>query len=353
MPKAFDIDLNIQMLTDPSTFLGALALGLAFLLLAWFASWLLGLIMRRWEPTLKKIFFGIDETIWRFLVRIKSLFVFLIALFIFASVVPSLRAFLGTLVAGAGITAIFIGFAAKSTLANLVSGVALAIYRPIHIGDIVTIENEYGTIEDITLRHTILLTWDKKRLVIPNEKLDNLTIINYSMTDRRIRQPINLGVSYDTDIDLARHLILDEARKCPHRIPDRDAPDPPLVRVVDWEDFSITLRLYLWCPSMDQAWYARFWIMEHVKKRFDREGVEIPFPYRTLVFKKDLAEARKAPPEILEAEGAKLPGQASNLDQKQSLAEPGGGPGSKHHSRKLSHLLDRLRHKNKADPKDK
>jgi small-conductance mechanosensitive channel len=214
----------------------------------------------------------------------------LAAALFYASLVPGLRALVGTMMAGAGITALIVGFAAKSTLANLISGISLAIYRPLRIGDRVDIDGEYCTVEDITLRHTIVRTWEHKRLIIPNEKLDSMTITNYSIVDPRILCRVEMGVSYDTNIDLARRLILEEAKECPHR--ERDAEDP-WVRVISHGDFSIGIRLYIWTPDMDSSWQTRFWVLEHVKKRFDKEGVEIPFPYRTLVYKKDLPPAQK------------------------------------------------------------
>ncbi len=285
------LGFKLDDFVDPSTLIGAAVAGLVVFGLAFLFSWLIGRLLARWEEPFRRMFRQTDATMWRFIMHLKSLLVLMIALAVFASLVPSLRTFMGTLVAGAGITAVIFGFAAKSTFANIISGVALAVYRPIRIGDTVTIENEYGTIEDITLRHTVLLTWEKKRIVIPNEKLDNMSITNYSLTERLMLLKIEFGVSYDTDIDLARQLILEEASRCPHRMPDALAPAPPWVRVVAWEDFSITLRAYFYTKDMDDYWSARFWMLEQIKKRFDREGVEIPFPYRTLVFKKDLPPA--------------------------------------------------------------
>jgi small-conductance mechanosensitive channel len=228
----------------------------------------------------------IDETVIHYSIRIKNLLVVLLALFIYVSLVPDLRALFGTMVAGAGITALIIGFAAKSTMANLISGLSLAIYRPVRIGDTVTIENEYGTVEEITLRHTIVITWENKRLIIPNSKLDEMTLVNYSIIDPRMMCRVELGVSYDTDIDLARRLILDEVGKCPFI--DKDAADEPAVRVISHGDFSIGLRVYVWVKTVKEMWSTRFWLLENIKKRFDKEGVEIPFPYRTIVYKKDL-----------------------------------------------------------------
>jgi len=282
-----------QDLLNPRTGFGVLALALFLALVAWIASkvttkfvqrpnWVMGTLKRR-----------VDATVILYTIRIKNLLIWIAAAIIYAGLVPGLRALMGTLVAGAGITAIIIGFAAKTTLGNLISGLTLAVYRPIHIGDKVMLEGEYSTVEDITLRHTILRTWQNKRLLIPNAKLDEMVITNYSIIDPRIRSTVDMGISYDTDIDLARRVILEEAMRCPYR---NASEEDPVVRVTGHNDFSIGLRVYIWVKDMDDAWMTRFWIYEQVKKRFDREGIEIPFPYRTLVYKKDLPPAPRETP---------------------------------------------------------
>jgi len=270
--------------------MGALALALVVFAFAWLASIITSRLLRRPIWTVGKLKRKIDQTVIRYITRIKNLVIFLVALLVYASLVPGLRALVGTMVAGAGITALVLGFAAKSTLANLISGLSLAIYRPFHIGDIVTLENEYGTVEDITLRHTIVRTWEYKRLIIPNEKIDSMTLINYSIIDPTMLCIAEFGVSYDTDIDFARRLMLEEANKCPHR---NEQADEPWMRVIGHADFAIKLRLYVWVSNVNDLWLARFWLLENIKKRFDREGIEIPFPYRTVVFKKDLPPARR------------------------------------------------------------
>ncbi|RJX35194.1 MAG: mechanosensitive ion channel family protein [Desulfarculus sp.] len=283
-------DISLQQFVDPNSYLGATVLAMAMLLCAWIASALLTRIIRRSSWVMGRLGHQVDETMLRQVMRLKGVLVYFCALVVYASLVPGLRALMGTLMASAGILALVVGISARSTLANLVSGVALAIYRPFRIGDRVQLDNEYGTVEDITLRHTIVRTWEHKRLVIPNEKIDNMTIVNYSIVDPRMLCRVELGVSYDTDLDLARRLILEEAQRCPYRLA---SADPPWVRVAEFKDSAVGLRLGLWTRDQDEAWQARFWMLEQVKKRFDREGVEIPFPYRTLVYKKDLPPARE------------------------------------------------------------
>jgi len=286
------MDLNhwnwLEKLWDPSTGLGALGLAVLLTMAAVISSSMLTRIMTRPKWVTGKLARKVDETVVRYFVRVKTLLIFLTAGLIYASLIPSLRALMGTMIAGAGITAIVVGFAAKSTLANLISGLTLAIYRPIRIGDKVTVDGEYGAVEDITMRHTVVRTWENLMLIIPNEKLDNMSITNYNIIDPTILCRLEIGVSYDTDLDLAKRLLIEEAMRCPHR--DEAAPEP-WVRVVDHSDFSIEMRIYMWVKDVDVYWLGKFWLLEHIKKRFDREGVEIPFPYRTVVYKKDLPPA--------------------------------------------------------------
>jgi small-conductance mechanosensitive channel len=279
--------LASQPLLDPETLLGAAVLAVLVFLACALASRLLGRIMQRSSGLMARLAHGqVDETMLRYAQRIKTMAIYLAGGVLFASLVPGLRLLLGTVVASAGITAVVMGFAAKSALANLISGLSLAFYRPIRIGDKVSIEGEYGTIEDITLRHTIVRTWEAKRLIIPNEKIDQMSLVNYSAVDSKALLSLNLGIGYDTDIDLARRLILEEVAKCPAIIPPEQAPSPPSVPVIDWGDSAIKIKVNVWVTDMEAYYAAKAYLLESIKKRFDQEGVEIPFPHRTIVYKK-------------------------------------------------------------------
>lgn len=280
----------LEKLFNPGTRVGAVGLALLVMIIGWITGAVTTRLIREAEWVMGRLKRTVDRTIINYVVRFKNLLICLLGLLIYASLVPGLRALMGAMVAGAGITAIVVGFAAKSTLANFISGLSLAVYRPFRIGDKITIEGEYGTVEDITLRHTIVRTWENKMLIVPNEKIDSMSVINHSIIDSSILLWVEIGVSYDTDIDLVRRLMLEEADRCPHRLRDTEEP---WVRVIALGDFSIVLRIYVWVPDISESWAARFWLLENIKKRFDREDVEIPFPYRTIVYKKDLPPARK------------------------------------------------------------
>lgn len=281
---------SIQRYLDLNTGFGAIVFAVLVIILAIVTCMVTSKLIYRTNWVIGKFKRKVDETVLRYVVRIKNFLICVIFVIFYASLIPSLRALMSTMLAGAGITAIIVGFAARSTLANLISGLAMAVYRPLRIGDKLHLDGEKCTVEDITLRHTIVRTWQHKRLIIPNSKLDEMTLTNYSIIDPKIKCTVELGVSYDTDIDLARRLILETAAQCPQLLKEEEAP---WVKVISHGDFSIGFRLYLWVKDIDDDYLARFWLLEHIKKRFDKEGVEIPFPYRTLVYKKDLPPAKK------------------------------------------------------------
>lgn len=270
---------------------GMILLAFLMLIILFLSCYITTKLIYRTNLVIGKFKRQIDEAVVRYIIRIKNLIIFIVLALFYASLVPSLRTLMSAMLAGAGITALVVGFAAKSTLSNIIAGLAMAIYRPIRIGDQLHLENEFCVVEDITLRHTIVRTWQDKRLIIPNSKLDEMTITNYSIIDPKIKCTIEMGVSYDTDIDLARKIILEVAGKCPQR---KKGEEEPWMKVISHGDFSIGVRLYLWVKDIADAYDAKFWILEHVKKSFDKVGIEIPFPYRTLVYKKDLPPALKA-----------------------------------------------------------
>lgn len=239
----------------------------------------------------------VDPTGYRLLRHLIVALVYIVGLIIVISSVPQLRTLSVALFAGAGFAGIIIGLAAQSTLSNIISGISLAVFQPFRVGDIVTIHDEYGTISDLTLRHTVVATWDNRRLIIPNSIISEEAVINWSIEDPTVIWPVDIGISYDSDIDLARSIMLDEARKHANVMeyydvrlvhPEVLKGSEVKVMVTELGDFAVNLRLLVWVRSRSLAYGTGCELMESIKKRFDAEGVEIPFPYRTVVYKKDL-----------------------------------------------------------------
>lgn len=238
----------------------------------------------------------IDRTQFLVLRRLVVLAVYVFGIIISGSMIPGLSTLGVSLLASAGIIAVIVGFAAQQTFSNIIAGVFIAIFEPFRVGDKISIKDEYGTVEDITLRHTVVRTWEEKRIIIPNSKMGEEFIINYSIKDPKMLGVLNIGISYDSDIDKARKIMTEEALKHPDLKKDVRGKDNAFlskeelvkVRLTELTDFAQNMRLYFWAPDKTTAIGMKFDLIEAIKKRFDKEGVEIPFPYRTIVYKKDL-----------------------------------------------------------------
>ncbi|MBD81363.1 MAG: mechanosensitive ion channel protein MscS [Crocinitomicaceae bacterium] len=209
--------------------------------------------------------------------------------------IPSLRSLGATLFAGAGIAAAILAFASQQAMSNVINGIFLVIFKPFRVGDVIKIGTDhFGIVEDITLRHTIIKSFENRRIIMPNAVIGNETIINSNIKDEKICRFIEFGISYDSNYDLAKSIIQEEAIKHPDFIDNRNEEQikngdhPLVVRMISHGDFSIGLRAYFWVEGPIKAMYAHFDLLESVKKRFDAEGIEIPFPYRTIVYKNDL-----------------------------------------------------------------
>ncbi|MGD9778224.1 mechanosensitive ion channel family protein [Methanomethylovorans sp.] len=242
---------------------------------------------------------NIDQTSYKLLRHISVAVVYLIGLVIVISSIPFLEKVSLALLAGAGFAGIVVGLAAQSTLGNIIAGISLAVFRPFRVGDRVNVMNEYGKITDITLRHTVLRTWDNRRVIIPNSIIGDEAIINWSIEDPTVNWPVDVGISYDSDIDLARKIMIEEARGHVNVMThvelvkyDTTIQKDEVIQVLVTElgDHAVNMRLLFWCADRKLCYTTGCEIRESIKKRFDAEGVEIPFPYRTIVYKKEMGQ---------------------------------------------------------------
>lgn len=165
-----------------------------------------------------------------------------------------------------------IGLSLQGSLANFAGGFLILILKPFKSGDFIEGAGYTGTVEEIQIFYTRILTPDNKVITIPNSQLSNDSIINYNAKPTR-RLDFNLTVGYSEDIDKVKRTILsvvakrDEILKFPE----------PFVRLGKWNDSSIDFTVRLWLKTEDY-WKLNFDLMEEFKKEFDLENIEIPFP---------------------------------------------------------------------------
>jgi small-conductance mechanosensitive channel len=232
-----------------------------------------------------------DETSHAMTRRLIVAAIYSIGILMTILLIPSLNRIAIAMLAGAGVATLAIGFAAQDSLSNIISGIFLAIFKPMRIGDYVDFKGEYGHIEDITLRHTIICTWDERRVIVPNKIMGSDSIVNWSINNPEIIWPVNFGIGYSSDIDKARSIIIEEAKRHPHVLKGKEIS----VRLTELGDFAVNLRLTFYVPSRGVSYETGCEIREAVKKRFDAEGIEIPYPYRNLVFMRQPDEASSCP----------------------------------------------------------
>ena len=206
--------------------------------------------------------------------------------------VPSLRAVANSLLAGAGILAVAVGFASQHALSNIISGVFIVIFKPFSVNDRLRFQNGLqGVVEDITLRHVVIRDFENRRILIPNSVISEEIIINADFGDDSICKFLEIDISYDSNIDRARAIMQEEALRHPLQIDGRSAEQIEagrpeiLVRVIALGEYYVRLRAYIWARNNAEAFELGCDLMESIKKRFDLEGIEIPFPYRTIVQK--------------------------------------------------------------------
>jgi small-conductance mechanosensitive channel len=224
----------------------------------------------------------IDDIVFDLLNKFSGILIFAIA---FLLALDLLGINVMPFVAGAGVAGIAIGFAAKDTLSNLIAGVLLIVDRPFEIGDRIEVwaspknTATWGDVIDIGLRATKIRTTDNIVIIIPNNEIMMRDIINYTALSEDIRVRIPIGVSYDTDVEKAKAVILDVAKTAEWVLSD----PPPRVVVRQFGESSVDLQLRVWIKDARRRMDTISYMTDKVKEAFDREGIEIPYPKRDIM----------------------------------------------------------------------
>lgn len=185
-----------------------------------------------------------------------------------------------SILAGAGIIGLALAFAFQDIAANFISGIFITFRRPIHIGDIVKLHDYMGTVEDINLRDTVLLTFQGQRVIIPNKDVFQNPIENYSLLGKR-RMDLVVGISYGDDLEKVKRVVLEAVNKVSVKTDDEIT-----FFFQEFGDSSINFEVRIWINNPEQpVWLqGRSEAVMLIKKAFDQNDITIPFPIRTLDF---------------------------------------------------------------------
>ena len=259
----------------------------------------IAVILSRVLQKLMKVYFErsshvlkVDPTRYKFLRNAVSFVVFMLAITLIFYTIPELRTIGITLFAGAGIFAAIIGFASQEAFSNIISGIFIVIFKPFRVGDNIKIgELHQGVVEDITLRHTIINNFENRRIIIPNTVISGQTIINSTIEDEKVCTFIEIGISYESDQDKAiailRKVIEAHANCRDNRTAEEIENGIPkvIIRMLGFGESSVNLRAYAWAANSGEGFVLKCDVYETLKKEFDLNGIEIPYPHRTIVYK--------------------------------------------------------------------
>ena len=211
---------------------------------------------------------GMEVTVRRFFCNVINALGYICMLGILLQTVGLTATSLTALVASTGVA---VGLALQGSLSNFAGGVLILLMKPFVIGDYIVQGNTEGTVKEIGLVYTELITADNRLIVIPNGTLIDSSIVNVTATGKR-RLELSVGIGYKSDLKKAKEVLI----RLGENDPARDPENPVNVFVSELAESSVNLGLHVWVSS-SEYWNAKWRLTENIKLAFDEEGIEIPF----------------------------------------------------------------------------
>ncbi|MGA1822136.1 MAG: mechanosensitive ion channel domain-containing protein [Thermoplasmatota archaeon] len=198
-----------------------------------------------------------------------------------------------TIATSLGLIGFALAFGLQDTVANFAAGIMISIDRPFVIGDRIRIHWEgqetWGDVRDISLRSTWIKTPEGEMIVVPNNLIATSQVWNYTRESPKLALHFEVGISYDSDWKFAERIILDLLKKHPMVLSN----PPPYILMKDFSDSAMELTVWFWIPEARDKRVMESDIRKRIKDAFDANGIEIPFPYRTIVYKTDLEKPHR------------------------------------------------------------
>lgn len=258
-------EFDIQQVIDLAVVYGIkIALALAIYIVG---KWLVGVVSSAMQKAMSAR--DVDPTIAKF---VGSIAYYLMFAFVIIAALGQLGVQTASVVAIMGAAGLAIGFALQGTLSNFAAGVMMILLRPIKVGDWVEVAGESGSVSEVAIFATTLLTGDNKTVIIANAAVMGSNIINYSTQQER-RVDLVVGVGYSSNIQQVKDELQAIASAESRILHDKGVT----IGVSELADSSVNLVFRSWVKSADY-WGVFFDLNERIKVRFDEVGIEIPFP---------------------------------------------------------------------------
>jgi small-conductance mechanosensitive channel len=215
-----------------------------------------------------------------FLSNLTKLFIYLLGGLL---ILTSLGISVTPILAGLGISGLAVALALQDTLSNFFAGVNLILSKKIRPGDYIQLgTGEEGYVTDIQWRYTVLKEHSNNLVIIPNSKIAQAVVRNFHLPDPTFFIPVEVGVSYESDLEKVEKVTLEVARETLKEIYGEKIEFQPLVRFHTFSDSSILLRVVLFGKNYEDQRLIKHTFIKRLHKRYREEGIEIPYPQRTI-----------------------------------------------------------------------
>lgn len=239
---------------------------------------------------INKIFKHPDKIYLKFIRSFLKVFVCIIAIVIILNNFEGFQNFSATILTSSSLLVAVFGFACQSSLTDFIAGIFISFFKPFDINDRITLKdkNISGTIEDITIRHTVVKTFTNSRLIIPNSIMNQAVIENNHMTDTRSGNFMDVMVSYDTDLDKAKEVMIRCIEYHPEtiNIENERTDHYTYVFTREFADSGIWLRANVWTETVDMNFRVCSEIRDSIIKEFRENDIEIPYSKMDVYIKK-------------------------------------------------------------------
>lgn len=244
-------------------------------ILIWIVGlWLIRLLLKTIKRTMETRDY--DVSLKKFLMNLVSWVLKIVLIVVVLGTVGIETTSFAAILAAAGLA---IGLALQGSLANFAGGILIMIFKPIKVGDFIEAQGEAGTVNEIEIFTTKLTSPDNKVIIIPNGKLSNDNIVNYSALDMR-RIDLKFGVGYDSDIRKTKDILMAQLTQHPLVLKE----PAPLVRLAELADSSLNFNVRPWVKTADY-WDVYYDLTESAKDALDVAGIEIPYPHQVEIQK--------------------------------------------------------------------
>lgn len=213
-----------------------------------------------------------DPTNYKFIGHAISALIYIVGFSLALYEMDKFRPIAKSLMAGAGVAAVAIGFASQQALGNIISGLFIVMFKPFRVNDRLKMKDNLisGIVEDITLRHTVIRDFENRRIIVPNQVMNTEILLNSDLEDLKIHKFIEFNMPIDADIEFVKAFIIENIREHPLFIDNRtesqilQGDEIVPVRLIEIGDYFVKIRAYCWARNSDDAFHLKCDINEKI-----------------------------------------------------------------------------------------